>query len=199
MGGAKAPKAEEQAAAANEQSKWASMCNAGAQNPNIVSDIGTVTNEQTGWTTVTDPQTGKVSYVPKYTQTSKMSPKEKGVYNANVQGRQGAATTAANLMANASGALSKPMEEQGNAWQYYGDPGYRSDIPELVNRQQVEDNIMQSYMRGAEPARAAQLAPERRCRQLPRRQDAVPPEPAGSRRLRRGDRQANLPILRDVQ
>jgi hypothetical protein len=156
MGGPSAPDPQNQANAAHGESQWASMFNAGAQNPDIFDPRATITNQQTGWTTSVDPRTGQTTYIPKYSQTYKMSPGEQAVYDANTKMRTGAAGAAGTMMSNAAGMLSKPMTEQGPAWQRYKDPGYRSDIPDLVNRQQVEDNIMSSYMRTAQPEQERQ-------------------------------------------
>jgi|SoiMethySBSTD1v2_1073268.scaffolds.fasta_scaffold00799_17 hypothetical protein len=192
MGGPTPPDPQQQAQANRGEQQWASMYNAGASNPNIYDPRATITNKQTGWETVTDPKTGQTYSVPKYSQTYTMSPQEKAIYNKNTAARSGAGDILNNMMANAGGQLGTPRTEQGPDWRYYTDPGFQNAYGEEIDRPAIEANIMESWRRGAEPARQQQLAQAAAAGNMPGGKYQFRQDQLQADQLAEATRQANL-------
>jgi hypothetical protein len=126
-------------------------------NAKTVGPQGTTTSDVSSY--ITDPTTGR--QIPRFTQTTTMSPQEKKVYDQEAQMRYTMAQAANQAATTSSAALAKGFNPTGlPGWQTYG-KGPALQTPDQNYRKQVEDNIMSSYNRGVAPqhqAEDAQLA-----------------------------------------
>lgn len=100
-----APNPKKTSAAQTGTNVSTAIANAFLNNPNTVGPDGSVTNEQTGSYTFTDPYTKKSYTVPTFTQTTELSPEQQAIYDQN----KGAELNLATLANNQSGFLNDYM------------------------------------------------------------------------------------------
>lgn len=154
----KGPSVQEQTEGANSQGMWAAMVNNIMGNANTVSPYGSTTSRQTGSVAYTDPYTGRSTNIPQFTQTTQLSPEQQQLYNKETQGKNQFADMALKQMGNVSSTLAKPIDYgKFEGWRGY-DKAPTLQQADPAYQKQIEDNMMASFQRAAQPAYEAQDA-----------------------------------------
>jgi hypothetical protein len=159
MGGTpSAPSVQEQTEGNNSQNMWAAMVNNTMGNPDTVNPYGSTTSRQTGSVAYTDPYTGRSTNIPRFTQTTALSPEQQQLYNKETQGKNQFADMALNQMGNVSSKLNTPIDYgKFEGWRGYDKaPTLQEADPEYQKK--IEDNMMASFNRAAQPTYDAQDA-----------------------------------------
>lgn len=112
----KAPDPKDTSAAQTGTSVATSIANTLLQNVNQVgADGSTLTYNQTGSNSFTDPYTGKTYSLPTFTATQKLSQPAQAIYDTTQGAQQNMATAAKNLSGNVTGSLSQPWNADTSA------------------------------------------------------------------------------------
>jgi len=150
----KAPDPYAMAKAQGDENYSAAFANSLMGNANIVGPQGSTRSDVTSY--ITDPTTGR--QIPRFTQTTTMSPAEQKVYDQEAQMRYTMAQAANQAAGTASSALAKGFKPTGlPAWQTYG-KGPNLAEPDQKYQEQVRSNIMSAYNRDVAPRQAAEDA-----------------------------------------
>jgi len=112
----KPPDPKDTSAAQTGTSVATSIANTLLQNVNQVgADGSTLTYNQTGSNSFTDPYTGKTYSLPTFTATQKLSQPAQAIYDTTQGAQQNMATAAKNLSGNVTGSLSQPWNADTSA------------------------------------------------------------------------------------
>lgn len=110
------PNPKDTSAAQTGTSVATSIANANLQNVNqIGADGSTLTYNQTGSTSFTDPYTGKTYAIPQFTATQKLSAPAQQIFNTSQAAQGNMATAARNLSGNIVGEMSSPWKADTSA------------------------------------------------------------------------------------
>jgi hypothetical protein len=159
MGGTpKAPSVQEQTQGANSQNMWAAMVNNVMGNADTVNPYGSTTSRQIGTVAYKDPYTGVTTNIPRWQQTTALSPEQQQLYNKETQGKNQFADMALKQMGNVSSTLAKPIDYgKFEGWRGY-DKAPQLQQADPAYQKQIEDNMMASFQRAAKPAYEAEDA-----------------------------------------
>src|SRR5262245_52033779 len=131
-------------------------------NPNVVGPTGSTTYSNAGMETVTGPG-GQTYQIPRYTQTTTLSPEQQQLYNQQTQFGQQANQIGLNQLGSISNTLGSPMDASGLPQAYGSDDllGARSRVegalfdrlnPQLDrDRDALETRLVnQGFLRGSD-------------------------------------------------
>lgn len=101
------------AGAQTAQNIGTAIAQSNLNNVNQVTPHGSLTYEQTGSHQYTDPNTGDVHNIPRYTATQTLSPQGQAIHDQNQISSLNLATLGANQSGRLDGLLSRPMDVSG--------------------------------------------------------------------------------------
>jgi hypothetical protein len=142
------------AKAQGDENYSAAFANSLMGNANTVGPQGSTRSDVTSY--IQDPTTGR--QIPRFTQTTTMSPAEQRVYDQEAQMRYTMAGAANKAAATASSALAKGFKPTGlPAWQKYG-AGPALVEPDAAYQDKIRQNMMSAYNRDVAPQQSAEDA-----------------------------------------
>lgn len=128
-------------------------------NPSQYGPWGSRTVEQSGWQQIFDPNSGQMVNVPKYNETTQLSPDEQRIYGLNTQTRANMGQTAVEQSAKLRGLLGQNVDTSGlQGWQTGQAPGEIRQDQGATDRSAIEAAIMGRYNQDASKQNAAQEA-----------------------------------------
>lgn len=157
--GPKPPDPYATAAAQGNQNYQTAQQNVGFSNANVNTPYGSSSYTQSGWTPVYDAKGQVVSYSPQYTQTIKLSPEEEALRQQNTQLRSNMGNLALTQSGQLQGLLGQPLSTASmQKWTTAAAPGDIRQDQTPTDRPAIEDAMMRSWHRSADPANAAEQA-----------------------------------------
>lgn len=109
------PDPSQVAGAQTSQNIGTAIAQQNLNNVNQVTPDGSLTYQQTGTYTYTDPNTGKVHEIPQYTATQKLSEGQQGIYDTTQAAEQNLATLAKDQSARLGTLLGTPVDLSNEA------------------------------------------------------------------------------------
>ena len=130
----KSPDPYKQAGADQRAQQGASYASSIINNPNEVSNYGSVNYQVSGWEQVPDAQ-GKMTYVPRYTRTTSLSPDEQKIAGYDTATRYNLGRTATQQSAKIGDYLNQSIDpSKWQAWQSGHAFNEATDRPEIEKR-----------------------------------------------------------------
>jgi len=147
------------ASAQNNSNLFAGQASNVMNNPNQYGPWGQRTTTQSGWQQIFDPNSGKMVNVPRYNETTKLSPDEQRIYGLNTQTRSNMGQTAVEQSAKLRGLLGQSVSTEGlEGWAKGQAPGEVRQDQAPTDRAGIESAIMSRYNTDSAKQNAAQEA-----------------------------------------